>query len=354
MSLQASQEKTDKYSGKGLTGLANLGNTCFLNSCCQCLSHMYELNDYLDKDTFKKHLNKKPETLILLEWNKLRKMIWSENCIIKPGGFVTSIQKVARIKDKSIFTGFAQNDLTEFLIFMIDCFHTAIQRKVQMNISGDAQSETDILAQKCFNMMKTMYGNEYSEFLQLFYGISISKIETETGDYINATPEPFLMLDLALPQQSHTNNKPCTLKECLDQYTKAERLDGDNKYYHEEKDEKVVAKKQMHFWSLPDVLIITLKRFSNSVRKNQCLVDYPLENLDMSSYVIGYDKNSYVYDLFGICNHSGGVFGGHYTAYVKNANSKWYHFNDSSVNEIKTPKKMISPMSYCLFYRKKK
>ena len=37
----------EKYSGMGITGLANLGNTCFANACLQCLSHKYELNDFL-------------------------------------------------------------------------------------------------------------------------------------------------------------------------------------------------------------------------------------------------------------------------------------------------------------------
>ena len=345
---------SENYKDKGLSGLTNLGNTCFMNSTLQCLSHCYELNNFLKKDTYKKKLNKKAESLILLEWDKLRTLLWSENCIISPGGFLSSVQKVAKIKDKSIFTGFAQNDLTEFVVFVIDCFHTAISREVNMTITGDALTETDKLAKKCFQMKKMMYKKEYSEFLNLFYGTSVSKIETESGEYINATPEPFLLLDLPLPADTIKNNKPCTLKECLDNYTEIEILDGDNKYYNDNTGKKEVANKQLLFWSLPEIFIITLKRYSNSVNKNDALVHFPLENLDMSSYIVGYDKFSYNYDLCGICNHSGGIFGGHYTAYVKNANGKWYHFNDSNVEEVNDITKLISPKSYCLFYSKKK
>ena len=45
--------------------------------------------------------------------------------------------------------------------------------------------------------------------------------------------------------------------------------------------------------------------------------------MDLSKYVKGYDKKSYVYDLYGICNHGGNTWGGHYTAYVKNADNNW-------------------------------
>ena len=223
-----------------------------------------------------------------------------------------------------------------------------------MKITGEAQTETDKLAEKCFSMMKNMYKKEYSEFLKLFYGISVSKLETDKGDYINASPEPFLTLDLALPNASQNNNKPCSLRDCLEQYTQVEVMDGDNMYHNEDTGEKVVAKKQVLFWSLPDIFIITLKRFSNSVRKNQCLVDFPIDHLDMSPYIVGYDKFSYMYELCGVCNHGGGVFGGHYTAYVKNANEKWYHFNDNSVSELENISDIVSPKSYCFFYRKKK
>ena len=337
----------EKYKDKGFTGLQNLGNTCFMNSVLQCLSHTYEFNEYLDTEDYKKKINRKPDSLVLMEWDKLRKMIWQENCTISPGGFFTAIRKVARIKDKDLFTGFAQNDLPEFLTFLLDCFHESILREVDMKINGEIKNDTDKLANECFTMMQNMYKKEYSEMLKMFYGIHVSKIETESGKYINSSPEPFLMLDLAIPNKS----KP-TLMDCMESYTEDEILTGDNKVFNEETNEKEDAIKQIRFWSLSDILIITLKRFSNTGTKNNVNVDFPIEDLDLTKFIIGYNKDSYKYELYGICNHTGGVLGGHYTSYVKNSNNKWYHFNDQSVDEI-DESEIKSEKAYCFFYRKK-
>ena len=140
----------------------------------------------------------------------------------------------------------------------------------------------------------------------------------------------------------------------FDEYVKVEKMEGDNKIINDKTNKKEVAEKQIKFWSLPDVLVITLKRFDNRNRKNQAIVDFPLEGLDLSKYIIGYDKQSYIYNLYGICNHSGGSQGGHYTAFVKNSNNKWYHFNDTMVNEVSNLAKLKGPQAYCFFYRKQK
>ena len=83
------------------------------------------------------------------------------------------------------------------------------------------------------------------------------------------------------------------------------------------------------------------------------MIDFPLENLNLSKYVVGYNKDAYIYDLYAVCNHSGSSLGGHYTSFVKNANGKWYHYNDTTVSEVGMAQQIITPKAYCFFYRKR-
>ena len=343
----------EKYKDKGLTGLANLGNTCFVNSCIQILSHTYELNEFLNLEHYKRKLNNKYESAILIEWDNLRLMMWNENCVISPGKFIKTIQKLAQIKKIDIFTGYAQNDLPEFLLFLIDCFHTSLAREVKMDITGESLNETDKIAVNCFEMIKRMYAKEYSEIWNLFYGVHVSQIiSIETGEVLASNPEPYFMINLSIPQ----NNKCPTLMDCFDLYVEGETMEGDDAWYNEKTQSKQNVKKKISYWSLPNILAIDLKRFNpmNPMNKNQILVTFPINDLDLSKYVIGYKKESYVYDLYGIANHSGGTMGGHYFSYVKNANGKWYCYNDTNVREISNPElELATPKAYCLFYRKK-
>lgn len=340
----------NEYKDKGLTGLANVGNSCYLNACMQILSHTYELNHFLNNKSFKEKLNKSnnTDTVLLVEWNNLRQLMWSSNCTIAPHGFVNAVHQVSVIKERELFTGYNQNDIQEFLIFLIDSFHNALSRSVTMQIEGNVKSITDKLAVKCYDMLKTMYENEYSEIIDIFYGIHISRITSKTHEILSDRPEPFSILSLPIP-----NNKTPSLYECMDEYCKKEELFGDDAWMNDNTNEKQDVYRGIIFWSLPDVLIIDLKRWNTKGNKINVLVDAPLDNFNLIKYVQGYKKEQYIYELFGVCNHSGISDGGHYTAVIKNANGKWYNFNDTMVNEVSSSS-IITSYSYCFFYRKKK
>jgi len=338
------------YKDKGLSGLTNLGNTCFLNSTMQVLSHTYELNNFLEMKTYRKKLNNKYDSALLLEWDNLRELLWKENCIISPNKFVRTVQKIAQIKGLEIFTGYNQNDLPEFLIFVIDCFHNALAREVNMTIEGEMKDEKDKIAVKCFETVKNMYEKDYSEIWNIFYGIIVSKIENaETGEVVSMIPEPYFIINLPIPP----NKKNPSLIDCFDLYIEGEILDGENAVSDASSGNKIAVKKNIMFWSFPNILVIDIKRFNAMNTKNQILVDFPLDNLNLSKYVIGYNKDSYIYDLYGVCNHSGSSLGGHYTSFVKNANGKWYHYNDTSVQEVALSQQIVTPKAYCFFYRKR-
>ena len=269
-------------------GLLNLGNTCFLNSCVQVLKNIPELNKILRQDI--SHITESPDTIMLKEWLDLYSVMSSANGTLSPNKFVHMVQQIALQKGRDIFTGWAQNDIQEFLLFLIECFHNSLARPAKVDIKGTPENSTD---------------------------------------------------------------EKAIIFECFDSFIQPELMEGDNAWFNEKTEKKQSVYKKVNFWNFPDIMVILLKRFSpDGVRKLQHIIDFPLENLNLSKYATGYGSQNNVFDLFGVCNHTGGVLGGHYTSYVK-TQDKWFHYNDSLIEPVPNPQTIVSPSAYCLFYRKK-
>jgi ubiquitin carboxyl-terminal hydrolase 8 len=319
----------------------------------QVLNHTYELNEFLDSERYKRFLKENlPDSIILNEWNDLREVMWSGNGIVTPRRFVHNVHEIANKKGRDIFTGWAQNDMSEFLLFFIDCVHNSISRGVKMRINGNPNSDVDECAIKCYEMLKSTYSKEYSEIMDMFYGIYVTEIVSRDGKIRHVLkPESYFILDLPI---IHGNRKATNIYGCFDLFIQPEILDNENAWSNENTGKKEDVEKRVFFWNFPKILIITLKRFSpDGMHKLNDLLDFPLKDLDLTKYAKGYNKKSFKYDLFGVCNHIGGVMGGHYTAFVKNAENKWLHCNDRNVEVMPNSKSIVTPMAYCLFYRKK-
>lgn len=150
-------------------------------------------------------------------------------------------------------------------------------------------------------------------------------------------------------------------------FKQSEVLDDENLWYCSKCKEHVPATKQLELFRLPRLLIISLKRFSTSKsryggflgsmsgQKLDTEVDFPLQGLDMSPYVLnsaGESQSNMIYDCFAVSNHYGSVGFGHYTAFAKSpVTNKWYNYDDSHCEEVTNLKSIVNSAAYNLFYR---
>ncbi len=148
------------------------------------------------------------------------------------------------------------------------------------------------------------------------------------------------------------NNQHLNIYDCFELLTKSKRLDEQIEWHCPKCKQFQRANKKIEIYKTPNILIIQLKRF-NDFRKIDTTVDFPINNLDISKYVISKSNDELKYDLFAIGNHFGSMKKGHYIAYCKNHfDNIWYEFNDSNVSLI-NENNLINSSAYILFYKRK-
>jgi ubiquitin carboxyl-terminal hydrolase 4/11/15 len=148
------------------------------------------------------------------------------------------------------------------------------------------------------------------------------------------------------------------LVDCLEMHSLGEILDEDNQWFCPHCRKHVCAEKKLDIWSVPEVLIIQLKRFNRQgyfVSKLTSDVEFP-DLLDMAPHVVGNTNKPLQYRLYAVSEHSGSLAGGHYTAHalvrpIEGGAGEWYSFNDSSASPASATS-AHSPLAYVLFYER--
>ncbi|KAF1672991.1 UBP2 hydrolase, partial [Pygoscelis papua] len=333
---------------QGLTGLRNLGNTCFMNSILQCLSNTKELRDYCLQNQYLRDLNNnsRMRTALMSEFAKLIQLLWtsSPNDSVSPSEFKTQIQRYA-----PRFVGYNQQDAQEFLRFLLDGLHSEVNR-----VLVRPRASTDTLDhlpddEKSRQMWRRYQEREDSRIGDLFVGQLKSSLTCSECGYCSTAFDPFWDLSLPIPKKGYGE---VTLMDCLRLFTKEDVLDGDEKPTCCRCKARTRCTKKFSIQKFPKILVLHLKRFSEArirTSKLTTFVNFQLKDLDLREFA-SQSCNHAVYNLYAVSNHSGTTMGGHYTAYCKSpVSSEWHSFNDSRVTPMSSSH-VRSSDAYLLFY----
>ena len=320
---------------KGVCGLRNLGNTCFMNSILQCMFNTVELADYFINNAYKKDLNR---VNVLGKGGKfaecfsvLLRGAWSgQYKYLIPKDFKFWAGKV-----NEMFQDYQQQDAQEFLMTLIDGLHEDLNKspKNKKLVEEDNDKLNDTEAAKL--AMENHYKLNQSELHNLFLGQFKAVVTCLHCKRTSRKFDMFLNLSLQLPERT------CTLSELLSDFEKPEKMVGENKWHCPTCKTKREALKVIKIWRLPPILVIHFKRFKTDGKWKQKVhtnIKFPLSNLSMNRFVEGPSKVNN-YNLYAVSYHKGnGMDSGHYTASCRSIiDEKWYNFDDTDVSRINGP-----------------
>jgi ubiquitin C-terminal hydrolase len=236
------------------------------------------------------------------------------------------------IKYQPKFRGYEQQDAQEFLRYLINGLHDEInvaKGKPRGRVLSPPTSSTE-----AWDQYKTI---DDSELLDAVGGQLSSLITCSVCGNTSTCWDPFSDLSLPLPQKL----QECDVERCIEEFTSAEQLDNDEKPMCEKCKKPVRSTKRLGVERTPPLLILHLKRFTNEGYK----LTTPRISVNQRLFV-----NSKSFSLSACVSHHGNSSrSGHYTAYCQ-YNSKWFHFNDERVSEVRNFAASDLDDCYILFY----
>jgi ubiquitin carboxyl-terminal hydrolase 36/42 len=306
-------------------GFYNEGNTCYLNSTLQCLLYIPSFIQLLLQESktvissFKKNNNvssngnqqqkngsnhqknnfslsslgsptSHSKSMIELFMSLAHEVHISQNTnkAISPRSMTSSIKRIGKQ-----FRHLRQEDAHEYMRQLLDYMNEEILKGNNLKPSNGKIAETTFIS-------------------RVFGGYLCNTLKCPNCLFCSKTFNHFQ--DLSLDLKQGINN----IDEAIKHFTKSEQLTNGNEWKCEKCLKKVKAIKQMTFSSLPNVLVLHLKRFSfgNMFGKITKHINFQPEiTLSTNSTA---NNNKYRYVLTGIIVHFGhSTHSGHYIAYIK-------------------------------------
>ncbi|KAF5361806.1 hypothetical protein D9756_002213 [Leucocoprinus leucothites] len=345
----------------GLSGLKNLGNTCYMNAPIQCLSATVPFARFFTDARWRNAINLVnplgSKGRLTHAFAKLLHEMWGQDLpYLTPHEFRKSICQLRSQYDNS-----EQHDSQEFLSFLMDGIHEDLNRvmvKPKWAPTPEQEAELERLPPQIAGEREWRAWKERNDSLVVdyFQGQFRNRLECLTCHQTSTTYNVFSILQLPIP---HGRNGKVPIDKCLQAFFNEEILEKDDAWDCPKCKTKRRASKKLSLARLPPVLLIHLKRFEANGRfsdKVDTFVEFPMKSLDLTNYMPsplppGADKSElngglpmsvddprtqlppYRYDLYGVTNHFGNLTSGHYTAFVQSRGG-WMYCDDSSVKAV--------------------
>ena len=328
---------------KGVTGIMNMRNTCYLNSTLQALRHNTEMAAFFLENKHETWVNRKktePKVELVRGYADLLKTLWSGSkpAYVRPEGFIQAMMPAAKASGFDHFLVPEQHDSHEVLVFLLDQLHEGLAEEVNIQITrAPPQNQKDRAIQAALEAWKGFFGKQYSPLTEMIYGLLRVTMTCKDCNKSVDSWETFNCLKMPIDMKG----EPPTIEDMLKEELKEEEIEG---YACDRcKPRRTVAIRKPSIWRLPRMLCLVAKRFTYDGRKIHTPISFP--NYESISFSQFFSKDSpepshkHKYQCFATVDHYGSTGGGHYVAQAKSPLSdKWNLFNDESTQPLSNPK----------------
>ncbi|NXD20354.1 UBP42 hydrolase, partial [Spelaeornis formosus] len=300
-----------------VTGLINLGNTCYINVILQCLTYTPPLANYLLSQQHSQSCQQQGFCMMCTMEAHIREVLYSSARAIQPTAFIRHLKYIGEE-----FEYGSQGSAYDFFRSILSAMHRAcLSEHHNLDVS---LRETTIIS-------------------QIFWGFVRYRVMCLSCQAVVDSYKPCLDVTLDIRAAS-------SLTALLENGVTPKQLDEKVYFSCSKCKDKAAAFKQATIHHAPRVLTLRLERADQSTGTKICkFVEYP-EYSDLRPYMSDRAGEPLLYSLYAIVVHIGDTCcEGHVLCYAKASNGLWYRMDDDSVEncDIHTA---LGQQAYLLFY----